>query len=271
MLVIDGTYLVYKSYYRAKKIKEAYSITDEEHYRKIARNMFLKSVAKLKNKYKPSSLFIVFDCEGTNFRDELLPTYKSHRKNKPEDIFAVKSEIYHFLHIHNFAFQIAEGAEADDLIASFVYQNPTDKISIFTGDADMGALVSDHVDLLLEKKKKIQRITIHNFHHFFPVPPSKMADFKALQGDRSDFVKGVDGLFQNQVLHLLMEFHSVEEFFEKGQHHHLFDKISKEKEKVLINKQVTVMKNDCDITIDKNHAKIHHIYIPEKLIKSIGW
>lgn len=271
MLVIDGTYLVYKSYYRAKKIKDLYDVTSDEHYKKIARNMFLKAVSKIKNKFNPSSLFIVFDSEGDNFRHKLLPTYKSNRKDKPEDIFEIKSEIYHFLSMHNFAYQIAEDEEGDDLIASFVHQNPQEKIMIFTGDGDMGALVNPNVSLLLEKKKKIQVITDENFHHFFPIPAKKMADFKALQGDRSDFVKGVDGLFRSEVLHLLMEFSSVEEFLDKGQNHYLYKKINAEREKVLINKKVTSMKTDCNLKVNKEYTKINHIYIPSKLAGKIDW
>jgi len=271
MLIIDGTYLVYKSYYRAKKIKDLYGVESEEHYKKIARNMFLKALSKIKNQFKPSRLFIVFDCEGDNFRHKLLPTYKSNRKDKPEDIYEIKTEIYHFLSMHNFAYQIADGVEGDDLIASFVHQNPHEKMLIFTGDADMGALVNQNVTLLLEKKKKIQIITDKNFHHFFPIPSCKLADFKALQGDRSDFVKGVDGLLRTEVLHLFMQFSSVEDFFLRGKEHYLYPKILSEKDKILINKRVTSMKKDCVLEVKKEHTKISHIYIPSKLAEKIQW
>lgn len=271
MLIIDGTYLVYKSYYRAKKIKDMYEVANQDHFKKIVRNMFLKSVAKLKNKFNPTSLFIVFDAEGDNFRDELLPSYKSHRKEKPEDLFEAKSEIYHFLNMHNFSFQIAQYEEGDDLIASFVHQFPDQQMMIFTGDADMAALVNNNVTLLLEKKKKILTITCENFHHYFPVPASKIADYKALQGDKSDFIKGVGGLLRTEVIHLLMEYTSVEDFLEHGQQHYAYAKIAKEKEKVLINKQVTSMKTDCVLQVTLAHTKLTHIYMPAKLAAKIHW
>lgn len=271
MLVIDGTYLIYKSYYRAKKIKDLYTVNDGEHYIKISRNMFLKSVAKLKNKFKQTSLFIVFDSEGDNFRHELLPNYKSNRKEKPQEILSIKNEIYNFLTIHNFCFQIADNFEGDDLIASFVHQNPNKKIEIFTGDADLAALVNKDVTLLLEKKKKIQPITLDSFHHFFPVPSNKIADFKALQGDKSDFIKGVEGLFKSEVIHLFMEYKSVEDFLENGKNHHLYKKISPHKDKVLINKKVTSLKKDCKIDYEWKDMNTSHIYIPDKLNEKIKW
>lgn len=271
LLLLDGSYLIYKSYYRARKIKDGTGVSSEEHFQKIARNMFLKIVSSIKNKYNPVFMFFVFDGEGENFRHSLLPTYKSNRKEKPEDLLGVKTEIYQFLQLHNFPFQLSQGVEADDLMASFVKQHPNEKIQIFTGDADLGALVNPNVSLLLEKKKKVYHITVENFHHFFPVPPNKFSDFKALQGDKSDFVKGVDGLFKTQVLHLLMEYSSVEEYFEKGKEHYLFNKISQDKDKILVNKSVTKMLDNCEITYEKENMNVNRIYIPEKIASKINW
>ena len=271
MLIIDGTYLIYKSYYRTKKIDDSFGISNETHFKRIARNMFLKLLSSIKNKFNPTELFIVFDCEGKNFRHSILPSYKSNRKEKPKELFEIKQEVYQFLSLHNFPYQIADNVEGDDLIASFVSQFPDKKVSIYTGDGDMGALVGNNVTLLLEKKKSVQKITIQNFHHFFPIPPNRMADFKSLQGDKSDFVKGVDGLLRSETLHLLMEYNSVEEFLEKGQNHYLFPKIAKDKDKILINKQVTSMKTDYPMVINDHETKIENIQLPDKIANKVGW
>ena len=271
MLIVDGTYLVYKSYYITEKIKKNYEILDDGHYLKTARNVFMKLLSKIKNRFNPRSLFIVFDCEGNNFRHTLLPTYKSNRKEKPAELPAIKTEIYEFLKTHNFAFQIADNVEADDLIASYVKQFTDEEVMIFTGDGDLAALVADHVTLLLEKKKNVQKITVHNFHHFFPVPPSRFADFKALQGDKSDFLKGLDGLFRTDVIHLFMEFGSIEEFLEKGKGHHLYDKIYNEKEKVLLNKTVASMRTNCEILLNREDALLRNIDLPSKIASKIDW
>jgi DNA polymerase-1 len=142
---------------------------------------------------------------------------------------------------------------------------------VFTGDADLAALVNNHTTLLLEKKKKVQKITIQNFHRFFPTPPALFADFKSLQGDKSDFLKGVDGLFRTEALHLLMEYGSVENYFENGNEHYLFDKIIAEKDKVLVNKKVAQLKYDCPINVTFEHTNVNHIYLPEKIASKVGW
>ena len=135
----------------------------------------------------------------------------------------------------------------------------------------MAALVNRNVTLLLEKKKNFQKITMQNFHHHFPVPAKLFPDFKALQGDKSDFVKGVDGLFRSEVIHLFMEYPSIEAFLENGQNHYLYAKISAEKDKILINKRVATMRTDCVITVNIEHAHLKHVYLPEKIAAKVGW
>jgi DNA polymerase I len=271
MLIVDGTYLIYKSYYVTEKIKASYEVKDDNHYQKIARNVFLKLLAKVKHITEPRSIYVMFDCEGTNFRHHLLPSYKANRKEKPKEIYGIKDEVYNFLEIHNFAYQIAENVEGDDLIASFVTQCNHPHLKIYSGDSDLAALVCQNVTVYLERKKDVQVITHANFHRFFPVPPHLFPDFKALQGDKSDGLKGVDGLFRSEVLHLFMEFDSIEAFLSEGKHHHLYEKIAEVRDKILLNKKVAQLKKDCKLTVKQDSSNLSHLYLPEKIASKVGW
>ena len=272
MLIIDGTFLIYKSYYRTKKLNDQNEMKSISHFKKVARNMFLKMVSQLKNQYADDAIFIVFDCEGTNFRHNLLPTYKSSRKEKPKELKPIKYEVYDFLTKCNFPFQVSNNAEGDDLIASYIHQNPEEICRIYSGDMDMAALINKNVTFLFAKnQQKIREITIENAHHFLPCPPSRMYEFKSLQGDKSDFIKGIDGLFHTEVLHLFMEYPSIEEFFQNGQNHHLYHKISSEKKKIMLNRQLVSMKKDCAISVSKERCLIKDIRLPPKIAEKIKW
>lgn len=277
MLIIDGTYLIYKSFYRTKNFHSIDSEEESTIFANSARNSFLRMVSNLKKRFKPSEIFIVFDGEGPTFREKILPSYKAHRKEKPDMLLTVKNEIYSFLKKNHFPFQISENVEADDLISSFVHQNPNKKILIFTGDSDLGALVNENVTLLLEKVKskskgkEIHVITIFNFHRFFKVPPSRLAEFKALQGDKSDFIKKVEGLLSTEVFHLLMEYPSIEDFFNRGQLHPLYERLLKAKQKVLTNVSVTRMLSDCKITPSEESFDIKNIVLPPVISKKVSW
>lgn len=243
----------------------------DKQFKRMIRNIFLKHLARLKKQFKVKSMFIVFDGDEKSFRKDLFPNYKANRKEKPKELVFIKAEIYNFLELHNFSFQISEREEADDLIASFIEQNKEEQIQIFSGDTDLATLVGENVTLLLDKQSKIHTITVENFHHFFVAPPNKMNEFKCLQGDKSDSIKGVSGLFSSEVIHLLMEFPTIEDFFEHGKEHHLYPKMVGEKEKILLNKEILTMRTDCEIKVKKEYMSISHIYIPEKLAKKIAW
>lgn len=247
------------------------TIENEIHFKRIVRNNFLKILSSVKKMVHPTHIFIAFDSDGKNFRNQLLPSYKENRKEKPPELELIKNEIYHFLKVNNFCFQIAENVEADDLIASYIEKSPNESIHIFTGDSDLAALVNKKAILLLDKGKKIQEITIQNFHHFFSIPPALFPDYKALQGDKSDNLKGVDGLFRTEALHILLEYKTIENFFNVGQNHYLFDKLTKYKDKILINKTVAKLKKDCELYFTKEQCSINHFYIPRNIENKINW
>jgi len=263
MLLIDGTYVIYKSFYRTKNVGKNITIHNDTHFKKIARNNFMKILKNIVEKCKYDHLFIVFDEDGENFRNELLPSYKATRKEKEPELKVVKKEVYRFLESNHFCFQIANNVEADDLIASYIYQHPQEKIGVYTGDKDLAALVNQNVTLFLDKDGKIQEVTIHNFHHFFNVPPPLFADFKSLQGDKSDNIKGVEGLFRTEALHLLLEYGCIETFFKEGENHHLYDKLCPFEKQILLNKQVATLKKDCLISLKhKNDALVSNYVFP---------
>lgn len=277
MLIIDGTYLIYKSYYRAMKIREkSVKPIADPHFTKIARNNFLKRVSLIINKTKATDMFIAFDPEGGNFRHELLPSYKSNRAEKTPELLMVKETIYDFLTQHHFCFQIADGYEGDDLIASVIHEYPDSHFEIFSGDKDLAALVSKNVDFLLEKNvaaaydERVVRITNQNFHKHFDVPASMMADYKSLLGDKSDSIRRVSGIHETEALHILFEYKTIEAYFESGHAHHLFAKMQKHKKSILINKQVASIKRDCPVKQDLSLA-ISSIDIPRYLCEKINW
>ncbi|QST02361.1 hypothetical protein IMZ31_23205 (plasmid) [Pontibacillus sp. ALD_SL1] len=272
MLLIDGTYLIYKSYYRARKTKKRFGLNNLTHFKKVARNNFLRMVISIYKEHGNGTLFIAFDGEGLNYRHDLLPSYKMHRKEKPEELLSIKKEIYRFLKQHHFSFQISDQEEADDLIASMVEQNPERTFSIFSGDLDMGALVRRNVTLLFDKnQKEIHKISLHNFHSFFPTPPSLLQEFKSFQGDKSDNIKGIKGLSKTEVLHLLMEYQNIDRFLTDGINHHLYPKISQHEHHIKINREVLKLKTDCHLTHKPEQCQFDQIQLPDILAKKINW
>lgn len=270
MLLVDGTYLVYKSYYWAKKKIKNHEIDNLSILKKTARNKFMRQLADLIKDYSIDSLFILFDSEKENFREKAYKQYKKNRKSKPEDIIYIKKEIYSFLKRSNVSFQIAKDVEADDLIASFIKQNPRTKIYVYTGDGDLGAVVTPYATLLQEKKDEINEINEGNFLEHFPVMPYQLADYKALAGDKSDNIHKIKGITNEERLQILKGYQNLEDFFENGKSEILYPKMKKEKERILFNKFLVTLKDDCSVK-EYFYGHLEHITIPKEIAEKIGW
>jgi 5'-3' exonuclease len=158
--------------------------------------MFLKSVKALQEKFKPNSTWVTWDKKlkypSTNFRKELAPeTYKQNRDDdKSKLIHEQHDELSKWLTILGIK-QIYPGVlEADDIIAWLTKEKLQSTI-IVSVDKDLLQLVNDFCHYYNPIKKKL--ITPQNFLEEVGVEIIEYNYYKALLGDKSDNVDGIDG------------------------------------------------------------------------------
>lgn len=158
--------------------------------------MFLKSVKGLQEKFKPNSAYITWDKKlkypSTNFRKELAPeTYKQNRDDdKSRQIHEQHDELSKWLAVLGIK-QIYPGVlEADDIISWLCREKLTSAI-IVTVDKDLFQLVDNNIHYYNPIKKKL--ITPQNFVEEVGVEINEYNYYKALLGDKSDNVEGIQG------------------------------------------------------------------------------
>lgn len=143
-------------------------------------------------------------------RTELFPEYKGTRKASKNEEFAAfrkKLEVY----IEKLGYQLlrVDGAEADDVIASIVANvchrcyckvpcencdcqlRYTTDVVIFSGDRDLQQLLA--WDRVLIYRAPGLFIDQEAFEEEFGIPVKKYGVYKALIGDKSDNILGVEG------------------------------------------------------------------------------
>ena len=97
-----------------------------------------------------------------------------------------------------------EGYEADDLIAYFVKESSIDnQFIIVSSDNDMYQLLNDRCVMYLPHRKEFY--TILDFQKEFDISPSKYPFVKAFAGDRSDNIKGINGIGIKKGIKLIKE------------------------------------------------------------------
>ena len=192
-LVIDGSNLLWRTYWIAEtrqKLVNSKGVWTGPIY------MFLKSVKSLQEKFKPNSTWVTWDKKlkypSTNFRKELAPeTYKQNRDDdKSRLIHEQHDELAKWLTILGIK-QIYPGVlEADDIISWLVREKLTTSV-IVSVDKDLLQLIEDNTHYYNPIKKKL--ITPQNFVEEVGVEINEYNHYKALLGDKSDNVEGIQG------------------------------------------------------------------------------
>lgn len=192
-IVIDGSNLLWRTYWIAEtrqKLVNSKGIWTGPIY------MFLKSVKGLQEKFKPNSTWVTWDKKlkypSTNFRKELAPeTYKQNRDDdKSRLIHEQHDELAKWLTVLGVK-QIYPGVlEADDIISWLTREKLTTSV-IVSVDKDLLQLVNTNVHYYNPIKKKL--ITPDNFVEGVGVEINEYNNYKALLGDKSDNVEGVQG------------------------------------------------------------------------------
>ena len=175
--------------------------------------------------FEPQKVFIAWDGGKSRKRLALLPSYKESRaveKKTPEQVMNFKELLAQLPIIKRATIDMGlyqlggPGIEADDMLA--LMAKKADQVGeqavIISSDSDFYQLVSPRVSVYsVATKKKYRHITHANFTKALDgLLPEQFLEFKALQGDGSDDVPGVNGIGPATARKLLLEHGSVDKW-----------------------------------------------------------
>lgn len=215
LLLVDGHELLFRMFYGLP-----FRILDRDGSSVHAVVGFVSSILKVANFLKPDYLLVVFDSEEGSFRDEAGVGYK---ENRVRNFSGVDDEDNPFFQFDNIVKCLdclgvrnceACGVEADDVIAGYVNEYLDLDVFILSRDSDLFQLVSDRVSVVCSRGSKIDKIGVDEVCEKFGVEPRRVADVKALVGDKTDNVDGVFGVGVKTASKLLNEFDGVEDLLE---------------------------------------------------------
>lgn len=157
-------------------------------------------------KFQPEQVFLV--GEGKNSRDrrrQLYPEYKANRKNKlPISKESFYSQVDYFKEIaYNLGVKCVsvDKYEADDVIAVLCQYYANYKKVIISTDGDLLQLVSENTHVYRSTKEEL--VTLSNFKEIAEVSPCDFVSYKAMVGDSSDNIKGIEGVGPKTALEIL--------------------------------------------------------------------
>lgn len=204
VLLIDGLNLFFRNFAMLNIVN-----TKGEHIGGLGG--FLRSIGTLVNQIQPTSIYVVFDGEGSTVnRKNLLPEYKSGRhlsRITNWDTFEDLDEehdakvdqlvrLVQYLKCLPVKTVALDKVEADDIIAYLCKHiaslNPENKTFIVSSDKDFIQLTDEQTTVYrpIEKDFYTKEVVLRKFG----VLAENFIVYKTLMGDQSDKIPGVKGL-----------------------------------------------------------------------------
>ena len=172
---------------------------------------FLRSIAAVIRKHKPTRCVIVFDGKGGSVRRKrMYPNYKANRANKTafnryKEFASLEDEqqsmkrqygrMIQYLQCLPITTLAIDNIEADDAIAYIaneIFTKQENKVTIVSTDRDFLQLVNDRISVWSPIKKKMYTPNI--MREEFGIDAKNYLLYRALTGDKSDNIPGVNGV-----------------------------------------------------------------------------
>jgi len=261
--LIDGNSIMFRAHYATaygKVMQTKSGIYTNALFAFI--NMFEKIIDD-----NPGYVLVAFDTESPTFRAQQYTEYKAGRSDFPEILSHQVDLIKKYLKLRGIKHYEQDGYEADDIIGTFATLAKTkeeiESVDIYTSDRDFLQIVDDNVYLNLLKSglKEVLRINKDNIKDNFGIRVDQVIDFKTMQGDPSDNIKGIPGVGEKTAIKLLSEYDNLDSIIQAALNNEikgaLNDKIKNSLDEIKTAKWlVTILTNvDFKLSFDELRCK----------------
>ncbi|PCJ21235.1 MAG: DNA polymerase I [Candidatus Cloacimonadota bacterium] len=253
LLIIDSHSILYKSHFAFGKNP----LTNSKGMVTSALYGYLRVFFQLQAQFNPDYICFTFDKSRDTFRRKLYKPYKAHRKETDPDLKEQLPFAPELIESMGFKTIMMDDYEADDLLGSIAHQfcdkDPDLRAVLITGDTDSFQLVTEQIHVGYTSSKNKKGVDIYDIkavnEKYDGLPPKKLIQVKALQGDTADNIPGVKGVGAKTAIKLIKEYQTLENLYDhvdeiKGK---LKDKIIADKELAFISQELAEIKLDIEI------------------------
>ncbi len=221
---------------------------------------FIGSLKKIVAVFNPYSVYVIFDSETSkNSNLTIDEEYKANRINysnipEEENPFSQLPLIKKALNYLKIAYLEVENNETDDFIASIISKSTNEyQYIIISTDSDFIQLIDDNVFLYVPRGKKSILYNREEVIKKYNIVPEKYVIFKSLVGDKSDNIKGVNGI-GNITAAKILKCNSIQEFIDNNPNSRFSNILTSSQELIIKNQKLIELNkfvNTSKITFDE--------------------
>jgi DNA polymerase-1 len=257
LMLLDGNGLIYRGYFALPPLTTSRGDLVNAVFG------FCSIVLRGIQDVRPDYVAVAFDLGAPTFRHEAYAEYKATRQRMPDDLrdqFPKVREVVKALRIPVYEL---EGYEADDVIGTLVVQAEARELdtTIVTGDLDMLQLVSPRTRLMTTRSG-VQNTVIYDparIAERYGLQADQMVDFKALKGDSTDNIPGVQGVGEKTASALIGRWGTLEALYE-----HLDEvtpaklqgPLAEARDRVLASRELMRIVRDVPVELDLEAARL---------------
>ena len=246
LVLIDGNSLINRAFYATPML------TAPDGTPTNAVLSFVNMLLKIEEDHNPKYIIVAFDRKEPTFRHKMYAEYKAGRHATPEELLVQIPIMKRVLDAMGICHYEKAGFEADDIIGSLAKKYPY-STAIYTGDKDTFQLVDSTTSVYFTKRgtTDLDIYNEQNFKEKTEINPIQIIDLKALMGDSSDNIKGVNGVGEKTAKNLIITYGSVENVYEhideiKGK---LQEKLILGKDSAMLSKTLATINTNMDIEL----------------------
>src|SRR3989344_2253290 len=212
LVLVDGNALLHRAYHatpplttsKGELINAVFGFT----------SMILKELSDL----KPDYMAITWDEKGPTFRHQAYTQYKATREPTDNNLTSQYKRVHEVIDVLNIPEFSVSGYEADDLIGTLALQAKKKEnleIIILTGDRDIMQLIDSRIKVLMPRKT-LSDVGMYGEEEFvlkYGFMPKQIIEYKALAGDASDNIPGVQGIGEVSATKLIQKFENIEKIY----------------------------------------------------------
>lgn len=222
---------------------------------------FANVLLRLIEQEQPQYLAVTFDG-GHSFRDQIYHDYKATRAKMPDDLRPQMARIRQLVDVFGFPRIELEGYEADDILGSLAKQAVAQGfgVKIITGDRDLLQLVDERVIVNLAgmRLSDSKDYTSEDVKSYLGIRPDQVVDYKALVGDKSDNIPGVQGIGEKTTCRLLETYGTLDEIYAnleqlgKGER----TRLEAGRESAYTSQKLAAILTDLNVSLDLDAARV---------------